>query len=68
MRGGTSPEAEGVTFDLSTDGGGSWLPLGAAVRILGGWEAAQVDLSPSGRIRARARIAGGMGNTSSFTH
>ncbi len=65
LRGGGAAEAQQVTFDLSADGGGTWLPLGAAVRISGGWQLAGVNLPAAGQVRARARIGGGVGNTSS---
>src|SRR5207247_6545610 len=65
LRGGTSPEAQYVTFDLSTDGGTNWTSLGAGTRIPGGWEFTGLSLPPTGRIRARARVIGGKRNGSS---
>jgi uncharacterized delta-60 repeat protein len=59
LRGGASPEAQGVGFDVSTDGGASWRSLGAGARIAGGWAASGVSLPPSGLVRARARVTSG---------
>ncbi len=64
LRGGTSPESLSVNFDLSTDGGGSWTPLGTATRVAGGWELTGIGLPSSGHIRARARTTGGRNNGS----
>jgi len=65
LRGGTAPEVEQVTFELSTDGGSVWTPLGAGTRIPGGWELAGTDLPNTGHLRARARTSGGYHNGSS---
>jgi hypothetical protein len=54
-----------VTFELSTDGGASYAPLGAGTRINGGWELTGLALPASGHIRARARITTGLYNSSS---
>ena len=59
LRGGASPEAQAVTFELSTDGGAKWAPLGAGVRIAGGWELGVPNLPASGLVRARARVTNG---------
>ncbi len=64
LRAGTCPEAQNVLFELSTNGGSTWTPLAAGVRIAGGWEATGVSLPPSGAVRARARIPGGGGSSS----
>jgi uncharacterized delta-60 repeat protein len=64
LRGGTAPEAQSVSFDLSTDGGTNWSPLGVGTRIPGGWELTGLTL-PGGLVRARARVVGGMYNGSS---
>ncbi len=65
LRGGASPEVEQVSFELSTDGGSVWTPLGAGTRIAGGWELDGVSLPDSGQLRARARTTGGYNNASS---
>lgn len=58
LRGGAAPEAQGVTFELSTDGGTIWTPLGSGSRIAGGWEKTGLSIPPSGYIRGRARTPG----------
>ena len=65
LRGGASPEAQYVTFELSTDGGATWSALGTGTRILGGWELTGLSLPDSGKVRARARVTGGQYNGSS---
>ena len=62
LRGGASPEAQFVSFDLSTDGGSTWIPLGAGSRIVGGWERTGLSLPASGYIRASAWIVSGTEN------
>lgn len=53
-RAGTTPETQRATFDLSTDGGMSWTPLGEGTAVLGGWTLTGLTLSADGQIRARA--------------
>lgn len=65
QRGGTSPETQNVAFELSSDGGSTWLPLGPGTRIAGGWERAGLALPTSGRIRGRAVTIGGLYSGSS---
>jgi hypothetical protein len=65
LRGGSAPETFRVTFDLSTDGGTSWTPLGVGTRISGGWTLAGLTLPGTGHVRARARTISGQGNGSS---
>ncbi len=65
LRGGAAPEVEQVTFELSTDGGGSWGTLGAGVRIAGGWQLTGLSLPASGSLRARGRTTGGFRNGTS---
>ena len=60
LRGGSSPEALAASFELSTDGGTTWTALGNGSRITGGWERTGLALPASGRIRARARVQGGI--------
>ena len=65
LRGGASPETDQVSFDLSTDGGTNYTPLGSGARISGGWELTGMNLPGSGQVRARARTTGGRYNGSS---
>ena len=71
LRNGALPEAQDVTFDLSTDGGTTWTRLGNGTRrypgVLSntGWNLAGVNLPMAGMLRARARIVGGIYNGSS---
>ncbi len=65
LRGGTTPEAQYVTFELSTNQGASWSMLGAGTRVAGGWEITGAGLPASGLLRARARVVSGMNNGSS---
>lgn len=63
-RAGSSPETSHVTFELSTDGGSSFLPLGNGSRIPGEWELTGLNLPMSGIIRARARTTGSLNGAS----
>lgn len=65
LRGGASPEVEQVSFDLSTDGGITWIALGAGARISGGWERTGLNLPKTGLLRTTARTTGGQCNGSS---
>jgi len=67
LRGGASPETVQVTFQLSTDGGGTWTTLGTGTRsrLVTGWELNGLSLPGSGLVRARAQITGGYSNCSS---
>jgi uncharacterized delta-60 repeat protein len=58
LRGGSAPEVEQAAFEFSPDGL-NWTPLGAGMRISGGWERSGLSLPGSGQLRARARAAGG---------
>jgi len=64
LRGGASPEAARVRFELSTDGGNAYTTLGEGVRISGGWELDGLDLPFEGLVRARAWTSGGYFNGS----
>ncbi len=65
QRSGASPEISQVTFELSTDGGTVWTPLGVGARISGGWQLTNLSLPVSGLLRARARTIGGYTSSSS---
>lgn len=60
LRGGSSPETQHVTFEVSTDSGASYAPLGSGARIIGGWELTGLTLPTEGQVRARARTTGGL--------
>ena len=62
-RGGTAPQVSQVTFDRWD--GGTWLHLGTAVSVPGGWTLTGLSLPSSGQIRARGRTTGGFSNGSS---
>jgi uncharacterized delta-60 repeat protein len=66
-RGGSAPETSHVTFEQSTNGGGTWTPLGTPQRVAGtgNWELTGLSLPTTTRIRARGRTAVGRGNGSS---
>lgn len=66
-RGGSAPEIMQTTFELSTDGGSSYTPLGMATRVGGtaNWQLTGVNLPDSGHLRARGRTTGGRFNGSS---
>lgn len=56
LRGGSSPETERVSFELSTDGGTTYADIaGTITRIEGGWQLVPASsLTSDGIIRARA--------------
>ncbi|MGB8170807.1 MAG: delta-60 repeat domain-containing protein [Chthoniobacteraceae bacterium] len=66
-RGGAGPEISRVTFELSTNGGVSWNPLGPGNRIgtASNWRRTGLALPASGRVRARGATTGGYSNGSS---
>ena len=67
QRGGAVPELSRVTFELSTDGGTSWTPLGDGTRIgtTANWQRTGLTLPTSGSLRARGVTTGGYFNGSS---
>lgn len=65
LRGGSAPETTQVIFDVSTDHGETYSPLGFGTRISGGWELTGLSLPPVCQVRARARTSGGYYNGSS---
>lgn len=65
QRGGVSPEANLVTFEVSQDSGSTWIKLGNGSRITGGWELVGSNIPASGKLRGSAKIRGGRYNGSS---
>ncbi len=67
QRGGSAPEVSRVSFELSTDGGASWSPLGPGNRIgtTANWQLTGLSLPASARLRARGATTGGFYNGSS---
>ncbi|MBK8037608.1 MAG: choice-of-anchor D domain-containing protein [Verrucomicrobiaceae bacterium] len=65
--GGAAPVVNGVTFDLSTNGGSSWAQIGVGTRISStvNWQLAGLSLPSSGMLRARGRAVSGIYNGSS---
>lgn len=61
-RGGSAPEVSLVTFEKSTDGGATWIPLGNGTRIgaTPNWQLTGLTLPGTGQLRARGRTAGGL--------
>lgn len=65
-RGGGAPEIQQATFDVSTDGGTSWSPLGTASRnVSGTLTMVGLTLPTPGMIRARGFPVGGYNGGSS---
>lgn len=60
-RGGSAPEVTQVNFDLSTDGGTNWTPIGMGTRVgtTANWQRAGISLPVSGWLRARGRTVSG---------
>jgi uncharacterized delta-60 repeat protein len=65
LRGGSTPEAQFVTFEFSTNAGSTYTLLGNGSRISGGWELTGLSLPADGQLRARARTISGRYNGSS---
>ncbi len=66
LRGGSSPEVWRTTFDVSTNGGISWMRLGKGTRIAGGWQLGGLSLPANTTVRARGHTTGGYRNGSSW--
>jgi uncharacterized delta-60 repeat protein len=66
-REGAAQSVSGVTFEVSTDGGANWNPLGAGVRIgtTSNWELTGLSLPAGAKLRARSRAASGYNSGSS---
>jgi uncharacterized delta-60 repeat protein len=64
LRAGASPELAYAWFELSLDDGDTWLPLGDAQRISGGWSLSSLSLPRNVPllVRALGRAASGTGN------
>jgi uncharacterized delta-60 repeat protein len=56
VRGGTSPEILCSTFEMTTNGGASWVALGNGTRIADGWKLGKPNLPVGSTIRARGYI------------
>ena len=67
QRGGAAPELSRVTFELSTDNGANWIPLGVGTRVgtTANWQRTGLSLPASGSLRARGATSGGSNNSSS---
>lgn len=65
QRGGVSPEANIVTFEVSQNNGSTWQRVGSGSRITGGWELNGASIPASGKLRGSAKIRGGRYNGSS---
>ncbi len=68
LRGGSAPELTSVFFELSTDGGANWTPLGVGERTAGGWRENVSPLPITGHLRARGTGAGGLYSSSASVH
>lgn len=64
MRGASAPRLERVHFEMKVDG--SWVEIGPANRVEGGWIMEDLDLPQSGEIRAVGRSQCGFYNGSSM--
>ena len=56
---GTAPALRGVKFELSTDGGVVWTPLGNGSKVINGWSLGGITLPASGYLRASGIAIGG---------
>ncbi len=65
LRDGTAPQAQWTQFELSTNGGMTWSPLGFGTPITGGWRITGIALPPAGMVRARALVPSGLHASSS---
>lgn len=64
QRSGSVGETPWALFELSTDNGASWSPLGPGTRIPGGWKLSGLNLPAQGQIRASAVTRSGFQNGS----
>ena len=67
QRGGAGPELTRVTFELSTNSGANWTPLGVGTRVgtTANWQRTGLSLPISGQLRARGATTSGFQNGSS---
>ncbi len=63
-RGGAAPEAEQVTFELSTDLGSHWVLIGGGSRVgtTSSWQCTALALPAGGSLRVRGQTPGGLYN------
>lgn len=59
LRGGTAPEIGRAAFELSDDGGATWLALGDGARVEGGWKITGLQVAGEGKIRGRGSVTNG---------
>ncbi|MFN0129214.1 MAG: choice-of-anchor D domain-containing protein [Verrucomicrobiales bacterium] len=64
-RGGSAPETQQTTVEVSEDGGRTYGTAVPGLRVQGGWEFAGLVNVSDHRLRLRARVSGGRGNGSS---
>jgi hypothetical protein len=67
LRSGSVSELIWARFDLSTDGGVTWSPVGNGKRIAGGWELTGLTLPANGLVRAVGTSSSGHQNGSFST-
>lgn len=65
LRGGSAPETQWTTFEVSTDNGTFWNLIDFGTRIPGGWQVPVQGFPASGHVRARGWVVGGRNNASS---
>jgi hypothetical protein len=65
-RGGSSPDVDSVSFDISTDGGTQWTSLGAGRLYQNAWELTGLNLPPAGILRARGRTVSNNYNVNNY--
>ena len=65
QRGASSPEVARAIFEGTTNGT-TWVPLGAGVRVPGGWQLTGLSWSTNAILRARGLVSGGYFDGSSW--
>jgi len=66
LRGGSCPEVGRTTFEISTNNGADWSPLGFGTRTNGGWHLDGLSAATNANIRARGYLSGGLNNGSTW--